>query len=193
MDVYEHLDQMKPFITNRNWGGLEREFADRCRGLAGEAQTERIAGVSLADYEIALEHGLWQAVARAGALDSRAIYFEYDLDNDWQGAFFCCANYQPGSAEDDDWACDFTDCLAGPDMPLLSEIYRENHFDSTPIALGSTLFLVARTVAAFGRASRGFGTPSLALCLAFHDQDPIMRINDVAQHRQAFRSEPRSS
>lgn len=179
MDIYEHISQMKPFISNRDWDGLEREFSRRCRELAGVAQAERISAVSLSDYQSSLQRSMSRAVAKARAEGVRGLYFEYDLDNDWQSGFFFCPTYLPESAGDDDWACDYTDNLEGPDMPLLSEIYCENHFDRTPIALGSTLFLVARTVAAFGRASSGFASPEFALCIAFHDQTPIMRIHDV--------------
>jgi hypothetical protein len=180
MDICEHLNQMKPFIARRDWDGLEREFGRRCCEFAGVAQAERISGISLSDYQSSLERSLSQAVTKARAEGVRGLYFEYDLDDDWQSGFFFCPTYLPESAGSDDWACDFTDSLSGPEMPVLSEIYCENHFDRTPTALGSTLFLVARTVAAFGRASSGFASPEFAVCMAFHDQTPIMRIYDLA-------------
>jgi hypothetical protein len=179
MDIYEHISQMKSFIASRDWDGLEREFGRRCRELAGVAQADRISGISLSDYQSSLERSLSQAVAKARAERVRGLYFEYDLDNDWQSGFFFCPMYLPESVGDDDWACDYADSMRGPEMPVLSEIYCENHFDHTPTALGSTLFLVARTVAAFGRVSSGLASPEFALCIAFHDQTPIMRIYDV--------------
>ena len=102
-----------------------------------------------------------QAAARCRA---NAVYFEYDLDNDWQSAFFLCEKYKPESAQDDDWACDWIENFSGPDFPEASDIYRENHFDRTPIAKGSTLYLIARTVAAFGRCFEQAPSPAITTC-----------------------------
>ena len=65
----------------------------------------------------------------------------------------------------------------GPQQEELSDIYLENHFDRTPTAKGSTLYLVARTVAIYARGYSEIETSAtLAICIAFHDQDPILRI-----------------
>jgi hypothetical protein len=99
------------------------------------------------------------------------------LVNHWQSGFYFCEAYSPLSAGDDDWACEFMESLADPQFPELTEIYHtsEGCFDKTPFAQGTTLYLVARTLAAFGRTAEGVDTSKFALCAAFHDQDPIVR------------------
>ena len=107
----------------------------------------------------------------------KAIYFEYDLDNGWDSHFFLCQDYRRADENDEDWACEWLSAFNGPGNPTLARLYKENKsFDETPFALGSTLYLVARTVATFGSA---FGTmkqpPPCSVCMAFHDQNPIIR------------------
>ena len=163
--------------TGMVWDGLENEFRETCNRLAGPEQTIRIAAVNLDQYGYALREGLAHAIKRAVELDLSAVYFEYDLDNLWAGDFYLCKYYYPESANDDEWACDWMESLDGPQQEELSDIYLENHFDKTPTAKGSTLYLVARTVALYGRGYSEIETPAtLAICIAFHDQDPILRI-----------------
>jgi hypothetical protein len=49
-------------------------------------------------------------------------------------------------------------------------------FDRPETAKGINLYLIARTVAVFGRCSERFKDINFAVCIAYHDQDPIMRI-----------------
>jgi hypothetical protein len=59
----------------------------------------------------------------------------------------------------------------------MSEIYLENHFNKTYRAKGNTLYLVARTISNFGKAMEGIDCDQFVVCAAFHDQDPVMRMN----------------
>lgn len=178
MDIYEHIAQMKPFIAGRDWDGLEASYRCCCEELAGEEQTRKIGTLDFPSYQAALAESFAQAVERAQVADALAMYFEYDLDNDWQSNFFLCGDYNPESAGDDDWACDWLDEVSGPKFPAASEVYSENNFDRTPLAKGSTLYLVARTVAAYGRCLDKHPSNALAVCIAFHDQNPIMRLRE---------------
>ena len=45
------------------------------------------------------------------------------------------------------------------------------------IALWTTLYLVVRTVTVFGRVVKSVKT-NMPICIGFHDQDPIMRIQE---------------
>lgn len=183
MDIYAHLSDMKSFIASRDWNGLESAYRGLAAELAGEEQVGRIARLAFPAYQLRLQPYLTKARTAAARHSAKAIYFEYDLDNDWQSAFFICDKYNSESAHDDDWACNWTEDFRGPDFAEASAIYRENPFDRTPVAQGSTLFLVARTVASFGRCCEQAGLLAVTTCMGFHDQDPIMRIveasNDV--------------
>jgi len=176
VDIYEHIAEMKPLIARRDWDGLEASFRKCCEDLAGERQASKIAALDFVSYQRALENSFAKAVQGAHEAGAKAVYFEYDLDNDWQSNFFLCGEYSPEEAEDEDWACDWKAEVAGPEFPAASEVYLENNFDQTPVAKGSTLYLVARTVAACGRCVDKHPLGNLAVCIAFHDQNPIMRL-----------------
>lgn len=81
-----------------------------------------------------------------------------------------------------DWICTFyfSGIESSPDFSEASVFYLENHFDRTPLAKGSTLYLVARTIAAFGRCVKELEASGLTICIAFHDQTPITRISEAA-------------
>ena len=176
VDIYEYISRMKPFIASHDWDGLERKYRKLAVKLAGKQQAARIADLDFASYQRLLDPFVVDAAMGAEALKAKAVYFEYDLDNDWQSGFYLCGEYNPESADDEDWACDWIEDFGGPEFPEASKIYRENYFDRTPIAKGSTLYLVARTVAAFGRCVVHTAPPNLTVCIAFHDQAPIVRI-----------------
>jgi hypothetical protein len=178
MKIFKLIEKMDPFISARDWHGLESAYHQIARRLAGEMQTARISGVALADYQKTLSKKLKLAVKKAEALKAQAIYFGYDLDNDWQGTFFICPNYYPQSMGDEDWACDWEEDFSGPDLPDFCAIYQEHGFAKNDTATGSTAYLIARTVAAFGRCLEEIKTDGVAVCIAFHDQDSIMRVRE---------------
>ena len=178
MTIYEHIEQMKPFIKRTDWAGLEEEFCALAENLGGTGTARPIKSLDFDRYQQALSSGLDQAKRMASRLEARAIYLEYDLDNDWESTFFLCKEYRSEAADDDDWACDYVQTIPGPAFPEASAIYDENGFDRTPLATGSTLYLIARTVASFGRVACLAPSGSLPICIAYHDQDPIFRISD---------------
>jgi hypothetical protein len=177
MDIYEHLAEMKPFIQKQDWKGLETKYSTLCNALSGGAESKRISAISLTAYLVSLRKALTKSVSEAHKHKAKAIYFEYDLDNTWDSNFFICPAYNPEPQGDEDWACDWVSEVPGPSHQPMSEIYLENHFDKTDKAKGNTLYLVARTVSVLGQAMEGIGCDGLVVCAAFHDQDPIMRLN----------------
>jgi hypothetical protein len=73
-----------------------------------------------------------------------------------------------------DWACYFDDeVVEGPNLAAFAYLYAQH--------LGRMLkaYLVARTVAVFDKVYQRHKTNDLAICVAFHDQDPIIRIHDI--------------
>jgi hypothetical protein len=66
-------------------------------------------------------------------------------------------------------------------MPKLAGIYDELQiFAPVPREACMTSYLIARTFASFGRASRSFADSGVAFGMAFHDQDEIIRVHDKA-------------
>jgi hypothetical protein len=175
MDIYNYIERMSDYIELKNWNGLESHFKTIAQSLAGEEIASDISEVNLSNYQKQLCADLTLAIEKARNLNAKAIYFEYDLDNDWQSHFFVCQNYNLPTEGDDEWACDWLDEFESTDSPSFGDLYIPG-FDSTEIAKGASLYLIARTVAAFGRCCEKYVTESFAICLAFHDQDPVMRI-----------------
>jgi hypothetical protein len=180
MNIYKLMEKMNPFLRARDWEGLESAYNQIARRLAGEMLTVKISAVTLVDYQRALSEKLKLVVKKAEALKAKAIHFEYDLDNDWEGAFFICPDYHLQNIGDDDWACDWMEDFSGPNLPAFGAIYQKHGFDKDDTAIGSTCYLIARTVAAFGRCLEEIKTDGVAVCIAFHDQDPIMRIREMS-------------
>ncbi|PET36301.1 hypothetical protein CN514_24665 [Bacillus sp. AFS001701] len=123
--------------------------------------------------------GLDHSIKIAIELDSKAIYFKYDLDHNWESAFYICEEYIPLVEGDEDWACNWTDEFRGPSLKQFGEIYEKDGFDRSNLAIGTTIFLVARTVISYIRALDELPNQiSIPIRIAFHDQDTIIRINE---------------
>lgn len=177
MDIYEHIEAMNAFIMSRKWDELENEFRHVAENLAGLGKAQAIAEVNLSRYQELIGIGLDKAVIKARQNGAKAIYFEYDLDNGWSSNFFICPTYNPASEGDEDWACDWSGEVRGPSNDALAQLYIPG-FDKPQEAKGSTLYLVARTIAAFGRCATKYDAENFAICIGFHDQTPVMRIKD---------------
>lgn len=182
MDIYRHFDSMTQYVDSRDWDLLEIEFGRHARILAGAEMADAISTVDMTAYEASLRVAMAVAFKKAETAKAKSIYFEYDLDNAWQSNFFICPDYSELEAADEDWACDWVDEVEGPEFGAFGDIYRSTEgFDTTDLDCGTTLYLVARTVAAFGRCATPYLDSPLALCIAFHDQSPTVRIKEMGQ------------
>jgi len=181
----ELLESMEPHVRARRWDRVEAQGRDACVRLTGAASGKKIQTVSLSRFQGQLRSGLKRAVKKAAKLGAHAVYFEYDLDNGWDGNFFLCREYVPQAEveeadQGEDWASDWIEHVAGPGQPKLAAIYAaQGGYAETLEHVGRTAFLVARTVAAFGRATEELDTQGLAVCLAVHDADRIFRIREA--------------
>lgn len=178
---YELIDQlisqMNPIIQRRDWNNLEATYHTTCKELADQEHALRIRNVDIAVYQMELCNTLTDAIILARKKKAKAVYFEYDPDNSWKGDCFICTQYFPETERNDDWASEWITYITGPKLEAFSDIYREaGGFAKTNRAVGSTSYLIARTVAIFGRCVEYNDIHSLAICIAYHDQDPITRI-----------------
>ena len=177
MDIYEQIDNRRTFVKDGDWAALEEEYEALARKLAGDKCAQSVSDLDFSSYIEGLEEALSEAVSLAKSVNAKAIHFEYDLDNDWESTFYVCSDYSPESEEDDDWASDYEDDISGPTFPQASDIYRENGFDTSEAACGVTLYLIARTLSAFGEILEEFPL-DIAICAGFQDQDPLMRLQE---------------
>ena len=179
MNIFEHLDELQVDLRRKNLNEIEEKYFNLCCELAGADRASAIKQVDLNNYLNYLKSGLGQSIKIAQEQAARAIYFEYDLDNNWDSTFFICEEYNVLEDEDDDWASDWSEDFEGPSLEQFANIYELDGFGGDNAAIGSTVYLVARTVSAFTRAYKSLSDKSsAAVCIAFHDQDPIIRIKE---------------
>ncbi|MEH7352131.1 hypothetical protein V7150_00940 [Neobacillus drentensis] len=179
MNIFEYLDELQVDLREKNLEEIQEKYFNICSELAGNERANKIKQIDLNEYVYELKTGLKESIKIAQEQRAKAIYFEYDLDNKWDSAFFICEEYSPLEDEDDDWASDWTDDFEGPSLESFGDIYELDGFDSNDAAIGSTIFLVTRTVTSFTQAYKGLSAESsIAVCIAFHDQDPIIRITE---------------
>jgi hypothetical protein len=178
VDIYEAIDAMRPGLRGRRWEEVEAAAMAMCRNQV-PVGADAIAAVDLGDYRTRLAEGLTGAEQRASSAKAGAIYWEFDLDNDWSSTFFICRSYSPESAGDDGWAADFDESttIAGPSQSELSRLFATN-WNKTAADIGCNIFLIARTLVAFGKAAELVSGTRVPLCAGYHDQDVVFRIHD---------------
>jgi hypothetical protein len=105
VDVFARIEAMRPWIALRDWAGLERNFRDACRADAPDREPG-VSAVDLRQYSAALTD-LIERIPHLLGPKIAAVYWEFDLDNEWSSAAFLCLAYEPEGAADDDWASEF--------------------------------------------------------------------------------------
>jgi uncharacterized protein YndB with AHSA1/START domain len=179
-NIYDYLYELHLDLQDKSLDEIENKYYKICAKLAGAGRANKIKQIDVSDYVLQLKPSLSQAISSAATEpNSKAIYFEYDLDNQWESTFFICTEYNPQEEEDEEWACDWEIDIEGPNFLPFGELYEQSGFDEDDFAIGSTMYLVARTVVAFAQAYHALTEKSqLPVCIAFHDQDPIYRIQE---------------
>lgn len=179
--IDEQLEEMKAYIARTDWDGLENNARKRAEKLAGKEITAKIAAVDMSAYSEQLEDAMKDIFESAEEQDAAAVYFEYDMEHQWSSTFFVCPDYQPEDEEDDEWARESDEELDGPDCPELAEFF-ESEFDTSAREQGINGYLIARTVAAFGRCAETMPDGEFAVCIGYHDQDQVTRIRESLGH-----------
>ncbi len=177
MDIFDYLEEMQVELFQKSFEEIEAKYYRLCSTIAGDNVAEMIRSINLDILQTKLKSSLKKALYIANEQSVEAIYFEYDMDNEWESTFFVCDEYNSLSEEDDDWASDWIAEIEGPINSEFAQIYQENGFDTTEKAKAVTLFLVIRTVTALGAVAQSMKV-NVPLCIGFHDQDPIMRIKE---------------
>jgi hypothetical protein len=181
MDIFELTERMNEFIVKKDWFGLIAKFQELCTTYAGSKNESMISSISITAYESKLRTGLEKAISKAKEINAKAVYFEYDLDNDWQGKYFICKEYlrlDEVRNNCDNWACDYEEAIPGPRFEEFGKLYIPG-FDCDDEMIAVNSYLIARTVAAFGKVVHSLDTYDLAIGIAFRDQDPIVRIKET--------------
>ncbi|MDT0145988.1 hypothetical protein Q9R38_05685 [Priestia aryabhattai] len=177
MNIFDCLDELQAELFEKSYEEIEAKYYELCSTQVEGNEAERIHNINLDTFQMKVKSSLQEAVCIVNEQSAKAIYFEYDMDNDWESTFFIYDGYSSLIEEDDDWASDWIDEMEGPNNKEFAQIYQENGFDATEKARAITLFLIVRTLVAFGTVAKSMKL-NVPLCIGFHDQDPIMRIKE---------------
>ncbi len=150
----QHLFSMWPCVQRRDYDGLEAAFRVDCCKYAGEEAAAAVDAVPFPRYEMELEAGLKQAVAASGSPGAASVYLRIRPDLQWNGEYHVSREplREPFSPYE-------TYSYAGPlakfKAPSLPEAagVRDRHPARGLLDPGGVYhYLLARTVAAFGRS-----------------------------------------
>jgi hypothetical protein len=169
--VYDFLGAARSEIQLGDWAAFEARASTLATALVPQGELAAIWHFPLVQYESALASMIDEGEALADE-GIQALYFEFDMDNDWRSALFLCRDFSPVDAHDDEWASVWERWVAGPSLPHFAELMATEGFSGSPRADAMTTLLVARTEASFGRAYHRTRRQFPAAC-AFHDQAPI--------------------
>lgn len=176
VDIFAELTKMQDRLLTNTWDVFQTHYEGQCAAANPEV-ARQIADTELNYYNDRHYDAYCKALKKARSADALAIYFEYDIDNDWQSSFFVCKEYADLEVGDDDWACRWLAQVRGSCISKFAGVYNAtDKFCRTPEATAITLFLIARTAAALKMTVARKPPGTIKICIGFHDQNPIHRL-----------------
>lgn len=183
-NLFDYIDEMEPYLEKGHWDKLEEDYFQICKSLAGEKEALKIKKINLKEYEYLLKQSFEGVLQYAQSAKAKAILFHYDEYNEWSSNFFVHQVYTKGAdyteSTSDDWACDYEYDIEGPSLEAFSNIYKKNYGDYERAKdIGVCTYLMARTIASFGRMTEWFYIDRMAICICYHNQAKVMRIIEI--------------
>jgi uncharacterized protein (TIGR02996 family) len=143
---------MERFLRTQDYAGLEAEYRRLCEKLAGEQVARAIDELLFNRYEKSLQLGFRKAVSSFAPKHGRCIFLRLRPDIEWEGKFHVQAR-DPGldePREEFSYEGPVTEYPAGR-FPEAARFYAEHPLYSGTKPSGPALYVLAKTVAAFGR------------------------------------------
>jgi hypothetical protein len=185
LSLKDFLDKLQSFSDEKKWDEIESYFYEYCLYYSSEEIAESIKKAQLDKYREAIEILNDRALGLAKQYHAKAVYFEYDLDNQWDSGYCICEDYASREEGDDDWAADFM--LLDDELDFYPVVefgefefadYYRGGFMATSLNAAVNFYLIARTTALFGKMNESKDWGSIVLCIGFHDQEIVTRISD---------------
>jgi hypothetical protein len=153
---------MWPYVQRGDFDGLEAAYREDCRKWAGDEATAAIDAVPFERWERELLPGLRQAVAAAGQEPATSsVFLRLRTDLGWRGEYHVSRETPPEPFEPYS-SGGYTGPVASFQAPALPEAgqARQSFPAQGPLDPGGAgHYLLARTVAAFGRCVRATPSP----------------------------------
>jgi hypothetical protein len=150
----QHLFSMWPHIQRRDYDGLEAAFRADCCKYASEKAAAAIDALPFDHYQNDLQAGLKQAIAACDRQGATSIYLRIRPDLQWNGEYHVSS--EPVSEPFSPYASySYAGPLVhidAPSFPAAAKV-RDQYAARKPLDPGGVRhYLLARTVAAFGRS-----------------------------------------
>lgn len=186
--LYETLDSIQDAIRNKQLKELREKVRQDCVAHGLRSIADELDSVDWSDFKREVS-GIIDKIVETNDPKIKALYYEYDPDNEWSGYVFACLDYnKPDYEKDfdnedsedwddlddsDDWACDWEDSyeVNVPEYPKLALDFSLEDMDALPPFLYAIVVLTDVMVEIV--ASR---RTSIPICLGFHDQETITRL-----------------
>jgi uncharacterized protein (TIGR02996 family) len=153
---------MNRFVRAGDYTGLEAEYRRQCAKLAGDRLTAEIDELPFNRYKEELHEGFQRAVANLSENRGRAIFLRLRPDIRWKGEFHVQARDYPKMEEPHEEPS-YEGPVAefpGPGFPEAARIYTQYPLYAGIQPSGPALYLLARTIAAFGRCLSLYDVPA---------------------------------
>ena len=155
------LFAMSRFVKAGDWDGLEAEYRKRCRKAAGLKVTREVEAVPFADYERRLETAYRRAVRAANSRPDGAIYMRLRPDIQWMSQLHVHTTDDINSGEpfeEFSYSGESTE-IEGPRLEAAGELLRREQHAAGVRVNWPGLYLIARTLALFGRLAHRHPLP----------------------------------
>lgn len=162
----QFLFAMHPFIRDGDYDGLERRYRDLCEELSGKEATERVDKLDFDTWQAQIEASLPKVLSIAHKRASDTVFLRIRPDLDWSGAFGIHDKYSPSelSPKPIDPSKPFEEYsysppnayLAAPSFASAAEVFKESPIPTVTGTSGPAVYLLARSVSAFGRCLAEF-------------------------------------
>jgi uncharacterized protein (TIGR02996 family) len=147
------LFAMNCFIRNQNYDELEAEYRRECLLSGGTTIADEIGALPFAEYQRQLAANLDAALAHLDRADARSLFLRIRPDVYWRGEFHIQAEPRPDTWEPYEEYSYNSPTLQFPVPNFLAaaEIFTKYPLKGSIEPSGPAMYLIARTVAAFGR------------------------------------------
>jgi hypothetical protein len=148
---------MNRFVRAQDYAALEAEYRQLCLKLAGEQVTKQIDELPFDRYEQKLHKSLKQAIARLASEQGRSLFFRLTPHIKWEGKFHVRAEAPNITEPREEFSYERPlAAISGPSLSAAAAVYARQPLFSGTQPSGAALYLIARTVAAFGRCLSEF-------------------------------------
>ncbi|MBQ9370633.1 MAG: hypothetical protein IJU03_00405 [Thermoguttaceae bacterium] len=185
--LYDTLKQIQTGIFDNTLDAVCQKHYEACQASPEfKAAADKIRAIDWSEFNRETIKLLVDAFnepdAQSELQNVKAIYYEYDMDNGWDGYFFLCTDYNGLDTADedgyvnDDWACDYCASFEAPQLPVLpdSNLTYDDELDNPALR-----YAITELTRYFVKLNADLheAAPHLPnIYLAFHDQDPITRL-----------------